>query len=169
MLAGSTPWRELRAAVHDPYIVYGALNAIAYLAIGLALLPSLARAGWGGRLFAWILLAGAPITALSYLGTPESSPLHVLWGAEGYQLVLLGVAGIPAAITARGWPVWSRVLLGATIVVLVLGLLAFGYYPNGPLIALAIAAAVLIGAAPARPAPPTPAGPRESARTHSAA
>ena len=86
---------------------------------------------------------------LSYLGTPTESPLHLLWGAEGYWLIFIGVAGITAAITAgRAWPVWTRVLLGLTIVVLAAGTVALAYYPHGSLVALAIEAVALILAAP---------------------
>lgn len=113
------PWRSVRAAVDEPYILFGALAGLSFLAIGLALLPSLWRGGWGGRVLAALVLAGAVVTPASYLSTPEESPLHALWGSEGPLLVLVGLAGIAAAFTARGWPTWLRVLLGATLPVLI--------------------------------------------------
>jgi hypothetical protein len=143
-LSRMEPWSSLRAAVDDPYVVFGALAGASFLAIGLALLPDLRRAGWGGIVMLVAVLAGSVVSPLSYLGTPESSPLHWLWGSEGPLLVAIGVAGVLAAITARGWPLPLRLLLGATLLVLVAGTLALGYYPHGPLVALAIEAAVLI-------------------------
>ncbi|SDR90951.1 hypothetical protein [Agrococcus carbonis] len=147
------PWRSVRAAVDEPYILFGALAGLSFLAIGLALLPSLWRGGWGGRVLAALVLAGAVVTPASYLSTPEESPLHALWGSEGPLLVLVGLAGIAAAFTARGWPTWLRVLLGATLPVLIAGVLATGYYPHGCLVALAIEAIVVVAAAPAAGVP----------------
>lgn len=138
------PWSAIRASVAEPYILFGALAGVSFLAIGLALLPDLRRAGWGGVVLLVTVLAGAVVSPLSYLGTPESSPLHPLWGAEGPLLALVGLAGAIAAITARGWPGGLRALLGATLLVLIAGTLALGYYPHGPLVALAIEAAVVI-------------------------
>ena len=54
----------------DPYITYGALAGFSFLAIGLALLPDLRRAGWGGTVMAWLIIAGGPLCAVSYLSTP---------------------------------------------------------------------------------------------------
>jgi hypothetical protein len=148
------PWNSLCAAVDDPYVVFGALAGISFLAIGLALLPDLRRAGWGGIVMLTSVLAGTVVSPLSYLGTPESSPLHALWGSEGPLLVVIGFAGLLAAFTARRWPLQLRLLLGATLLVLVAGTLALGYYPHGPLLALAIEAAVLIlGARRTEPTP----------------
>ena len=138
-----------REAVHDPYIVFGALAALSFLAIGLALLPDLRRAGWGGTVMAWLVLAGAPITALSYLNTPKDAPLHFLWGAEGFVLIAVGLAGIVAAVTAGSrWRLWLRVVLGLTLPLLVAGTLATGYWPHGPLVVLGVEAIVVILAAP---------------------
>lgn len=149
------PYRSIRDALPgDAYAVGGSLAAIAFLAIGLALLPDLRRAGWGGRALAWLIIAGAAVSPLSYLGSPEESPLHALWGSEAYLLLAIGAAGVAAACTAgRSWPRWSRLLLAATPLVLVAGAAALGYYPHGCLAALAIEAAVLVLRAPAdRPA-----------------
>lgn len=143
-LGRAEPWTSVRAAVDEPYVVFGALAGVSFLVIGIALLPELRRAGWGGIVMLVSVLAGSVVSPLSYLGTPESSPLHWLWGSEGPLLVAVGLAGVLAAITAQGWPMALRLLLGATLLVLVAGTLALGYYPHGPLLALAVEAAVLI-------------------------
>jgi hypothetical protein len=138
-----------REAVHDPYIVFGALAALSFLAIGLALLPDLRRAGWGGALMAWLVIAGAPVTALSYLNTPTEAPLHFLWGAEAFVLIAVGLAGILAAVTAGWrWPLWVRIVLGLTLPLLVGGTLATGYWPHGSLAVLGTEAIAIILAAP---------------------
>lgn len=148
-LARTGLYRTLADWAEDPYILYGCLGALSFLAIGLALLPDMRRAGAGGRLFAWLIITGAVVTTLSYLGTPRESPLHLLWGAEGFWLIFIGVAGITAAVTAgRAWPTWTRVLMGLSLLVLAAGTLGLSYYPHGSLVALAIEAVVLILAAP---------------------
>lgn len=147
-LSLTEPWRALRETVDDPYIVFGALGGLSFLAIGLALLPDLRRARWGGSLLAWSVIAGAVVTPVSYLSTPVDAPTHALWGSEGPLLILVGIFGIAAAVTARGWPGWARVLLAATLPVLIVGLLATGYYPHGCLATLGIEAVALIAGAP---------------------
>ena len=143
------PYFWAREAVHDPYIVFGALAAVSFLLIGLALLPDLRRAGWGGAVMGWLILAGAPVTALSYLNTPGEAPLHFLWGAEAFVLVAVGLAGILAAVTAGPrWRGWVRLLLGLTLPLLVVATLAAGYWPHGPLVALGIESVAIILAAP---------------------
>jgi len=138
-----------REAVHDPYIVFGALSALSFLAIGLAMLPDLRRAGWGGAVMAWLVIAGAPVTSLSYLNTPKEAPMHFLWGAEGFVLIAVGLAGILAAVTAGPrWRQWLRIMLGLTLPLLVAGTLAAGYWPHGPLVVLGIEAIVIILTAP---------------------
>jgi hypothetical protein len=138
-----------REAVHDPYIVFGALAALSFLAIGLALLPDLRRAGWGGAVMAWLIIAGAPVTALSYLNTPKEAPLHFFWGAEAFVLIAVGLAGILAAITAGSrWRWWVRIVLGLTLPLLVAATLATGYWPHGPLVVLGLEAIAIIVAAP---------------------
>ena len=98
---------------------------------------------------AWLIVAGAPITALSYLNTPREAPLHLFWGAEAFVLTAVGIAGIVAAITARSrWRFRVRILLGATMPLLVLGTLAAGYWPHGPLVVLGAEAIAVILAAP---------------------
>ena len=138
-----------REAVHDPYIVFGALAALSFLAIGLALLPDLRRAGWGGAIMVWLVIAGAPITALSYLNTPTEAPLHFLWGAEAFVLIAVGIAGVLAAVTAGSrWRLWVRIVMGLTLPLLVAGTLATGYWPHGPLVVLGVEAIAIILAAP---------------------
>ena len=142
-------YRAAREWASDPYIVFGALSAISFLMIGLALFPDLNRAGLGGRIMAWTTLAGAPMVVLSYLTAPATSPLHFLWGDDLFVLLAIGLSGMVAAWTAgRIWKAWVRVLLGATLAVLTLGVLAFGYWPHGSLIFLAVEAAAIIAAAP---------------------
>ena len=138
------PWAAIASSVDEPYIVFGALAGLSFLAIGLALLPELRRAGWGGVMLLVTVLAGSVVSPLSYFGTPPASPLHWLWGSEGPLLVGVGLAGVLAAVTARGWPGRLRVLLGVTLLVLVAGALALGYFPHGPLVALSLEAAVVI-------------------------
>ncbi|WP_169581564.1 MULTISPECIES: hypothetical protein [Microbacterium] len=143
-----------REAVHDPYIVFGALAAISFLVIGLAVLPDLRRTGWGGTAMAWLIISGAPVTALSYVNTPKDAPLHFLWGAEAFVLIAVGLAGIVAAITAGSrWRLWVRIMLGLTLPLMVAGTLATGYWPHGPLMVLGIEAVVIILAAPRDAAP----------------
>lgn len=97
----------------------------------------------------WLIVAGAPVAVFSYLGAPVASPLHPLWGTEFFALVAIGIAGGAAAWTAgHRWPIWSRVLLGCTIVVLALGALAFGYWPHGSLVFLSAEVVALILARP---------------------
>lgn len=133
----------------DPYVVFGCLGAFSFLAIGLALLPDMRRAGVGGRLFAWLIIVGAVVTVISYLGTPVDSPLHPLWGAEGYWLILVGLASIVATFTAGcTWRTWTRILLGLSLPVLVAGTVTLQYYPHGSLVALALESVALIVAAP---------------------
>ncbi|SFR92935.1 hypothetical protein SAMN04487846_0722 [Microbacterium sp. cf046] len=155
---GSTQWVWVfdssvyvaaRQWANDPYVVFGALASLSFLAIGIALLPDLCRARWGGTVMAWLVIAGAPVTALSYLNTSESAPFHFLWGAEFYILVAIGASGIAAAISAGPhWGIGVRSLLGMTFVVVLVGTLALGYYPHGSLVVLAVEAVVLIAAAP---------------------
>lgn len=133
----------------NPYEVFGALASVAFLAIGIALFPDLGRAGWAGAMMAWLIIVGAPITALSYMNASERAPLHFVWGWEFFVLVAVGLSGIPAALTAgHRWRSGVRILLGMTLVVLALGTLVFGYWPHGSLVLLAVEAIVIIAAAP---------------------
>ncbi|MCR8670959.1 hypothetical protein [Agrococcus sp. HG114] len=165
-LSLAEPWRSLRDVVDEPYIVHGALGGLSFLAIGLALLPDLRRAGWGGTALAWLVLAGALVTPVSYLSTPVDAPTHALWGSEGPLLIVIGIVGVLAAITAGPrWPLWARILLGCTLPVLIAGLLATGYYPHGPLATLALEAVALIAAAPRATAPASAAADADEAHS----
>lgn len=138
------PYRSIATAVGDPYVVFGALGAVSFLTIGLSLLLSLRRAGWGGIALGATVLLGVPVSVLSYLGTDEASPLHGMWGAEIFVLLLIAVAGIPAAVTAASrYPAWVAGLLASTFLVLLAGLGVFQYYPHGCLVMLGIEALVL--------------------------
>lgn len=133
----------------NPYVVFGVLGSLSFLTIGIALLPDLQRAGWGGRVMAWLIIAGAPITAISYLNASERAPLHFVWGGEFFVLVAIGLSGGAAAATAgRRWPAGVRILLGMTLVILAVGTLALGYWPHGSLVFLAVEAIVIIATAP---------------------
>lgn len=72
------PHAWLASLVAEPYIVHGCLSALSFLLIGIAWWPDLRHAGWGGCLLGVLVLAGTVVSALSYLATPEDSPLHVL-------------------------------------------------------------------------------------------
>lgn len=133
----------------DPYIVFGALASFSFLTIGAALLPDLRRARWGGAVMAGLIIAGAPVTALSYLNSPEAAPLHFLWGWEFYVLVAVGASGVAAAASAGPrWGIGVRIVLGLTLLFLLVGTLAFGYWPHGSLVALGLESIVVIAAAP---------------------
>ncbi|MFC8680133.1 hypothetical protein ACFT30_01335 [Microbacterium ureisolvens] len=133
----------------DPYIVFGALAGLSFLAIGLALLPDLHRAGWGGITMGWTILATAPITALSYLSTPVDAPLHFLWGAEALGLLAISLTGLLAAFSAgRRWGRSARILLASTFVFIVVFTIGLGYYPHGSLVGLGLVAVAVIAAAP---------------------
>jgi hypothetical protein len=133
----------------NPYVVFGAFASISFLVIGLALLPDLRRARWGGLVMAALIIVGAPITVLSYVNSPETAALHFLWGWESLVLLAVGLSGVAAAITAgRRWRVGVRILLGTTLLILIVGTLALGYWPHGSLVFLAVEAIVIIAAAP---------------------
>ncbi|WP_019181976.1 hypothetical protein [Microbacterium yannicii] len=133
----------------DPYIVFGALAGLSFLAIGLAFLPDLRRAGWGGKVMGWLIVTGAPLTVVSYINTRTDAPLHFLWGAEGYVLLAIGLSGLLAAFTAGNrWGSGTKTLLGLTLLFLILGMVTFGYYPHGSLVALGLEAVVVMAAAP---------------------
>lgn len=140
-------WARQWAA--DPYITFGALSSLSFLAVGAALFPDLRRARWGGIVMAWLIILGAPLTALSYLNTAVAAPLHFLWGWEAYALLGVGVSGIAAAATAGPrWGIGVRTVLGMTFLILVVGTIALGYWPHGSLVVLALEAIGVIAAAP---------------------
>ena len=140
---------EARQWAGNPYVVFGALASVSFLTIGIALLPDLRRARWGGAVMAGLIIVGAPLTALSYLNASERAPLHFVWGWEFLVLVAVGVSGVVAAVSAgRRWAIGVRILLGMTLVILAAGTLALGYWPHGSLVFLAVEAIAIIAAAP---------------------
>ncbi|WP_374977065.1 hypothetical protein ACEYYH_04470 [Microbacterium trichothecenolyticum] len=133
----------------DPYVVFGALASVSFLAIGAAFYADLRRARWGGTVMAWLILAGAPITAISNINTPVDAPLHCLWGAEAFVLIAIGLSGLLAAFSAgSAWTSGAKTLLGLTLLIVFVGTVALGYYPHGSLVALGTEAAIVIAVAP---------------------
>ena len=72
-------------------VVFGAAASVSFALAWFATGPAFAALGWSGRVLGWLVLAGAPITLLSYVGTPREAPLHLVWGSEGYVLILIGI------------------------------------------------------------------------------
>ena len=58
---------------------------------------------------------------LSYLNHPTDAPLHALWGAEGFALLVTGLWAVFAGVAPRaaGVPAWERALIGSTLAVMV--------------------------------------------------
>lgn len=132
----------------DFYLVFGAAASASFLLIWLATGPVFATLGWSGRVLGWLVLAGAPVTLLSYLNHPGDAPLRALWGAEAFVLMAIGLWAVVVAFAAprsgaAPAPAWERVLLAFTMPVLVIATLGFGYYPHGSLVGLGLEAAVL--------------------------
>ena len=138
----------------DPYFVFGAGVAPAFLLIGLSLYRTVRRIGWSGRLLAVLTISGTVLTPVSYAASGWDGAWGSLWGIEGPLLMLIGVVGLVAGVAAirqttrRSWA-W---LLAATPVVVVMSTVAFGYYPHGTLIGLGVQAAALSHLSPARDA-----------------
>lgn len=144
-ITAAEPYRSLTDALDDPYVTVGALGGLSFLAIGLAVLLGLRPAGWGSTALAVVTLAGAVVCPVSYLGTPDDSPLHVFWGAEAWVLLAMAAAGVAAAVTAGPtWRRWARVLVGCTVLVLGVGMALAGYYPHGCLITFGVVVALLV-------------------------
>lgn len=136
---------------HDFYLVFGAASALSFVLIWWATGPTFAALGWSGRVLGWLVLLGAPVTALSYLNHPVDAPLHALWGGEAFALMLIGIWALVVAIAAprrRGIPWWERVLLGLTLPIMIVATLALSYWPHGTLIGFGVEAAVIAAAAP---------------------
>lgn len=138
----------------DFYIAFGAAASVSFILVWFAAGPPLAGLGWSGRVLSWLILAGAPITVLSYLSTPTTAPTHWLWGAEGPLLVLIGLWAIVVAFAAprrSGVRVWERLLVGFTLPILAGATLLLSYWPHGTLVGLGLEAAALAawGARPA--------------------
>jgi hypothetical protein len=143
--------RLISAGLGDFYLVFGAAASLSFLLIWLATGPVFAALGWSGRVLGWLVLLAAPATLMSYLNHPTDAPLHGLWGAEGFALMLIGIWAVVVAIVAprgRGIPGWERALLAATLPIIIVSTLAFSYWPHGTLIGLGLEAAALASWAP---------------------
>jgi hypothetical protein len=130
----------------DFYLVFGAAASASFVLIWLASGPAFATLGWSGRALGWLVLAGAPVTLLSYLNHPDGSPMRALWGAEAFVLMAIGLWAVVVAFAAprsAAVPAWERILLACTMPVLVIATLGFAYYPHGSLVGLGLEAAVL--------------------------
>ncbi|MFE6966433.1 hypothetical protein ACFVAJ_15065 [Agromyces sp. NPDC057679] len=131
------------AGASDFYLVFGAAASVSFALIWFATGPAFARFGWSGRVLGWIILAGAPITVLSYTNHPVDAPLHRLWGAEGVALLLIGVWALVVAVLAPrdgSVPVWERLLLVVTLPVIVGSTVLLTYWPHGSLVGLGLVA-----------------------------
>jgi len=136
--------------LHDIYMVFGSAIAVSMLLLWWATGPVMAWLGWSGRVFNGVLLALAPVTVVSYVSHNESAPLHFLWGAEGFGLMILGVIGILVAVVTRapGVRPWLRILIGTTLLIEVAFTLLLTYYPHGTVVGLALQAGIICGLAP---------------------
>jgi hypothetical protein len=149
----------------DFYLVFGAAASASFVLIWLATRPVLDAVGWSGRVLGWLVFAGAPVTLLSYLNHAADAPLRGIWGAEAFVLIAIGLWAVVVAFAAprdSGVPVWERLLLGATLPVLVIATAALAYYPHGTLVGLGLEAAAL-AAWGARVAPEAPTTARAGA------
>jgi hypothetical protein len=138
----------------DHYLVFGAAASVSFLLIWLASGPAFAALGWAGRVLGALVLAGAPVTLLSYLNHPDAGPLRWIWGAEAFVLLAIGAWAVVAAVAAprgAGIPAWERALLGLTLLVMVGATLLLSYWPHGTLVGLGVEAGALAawGARPA--------------------
>ncbi|WP_394552226.1 hypothetical protein ACDF64_15360 [Agromyces sp. MMS24-JH15] len=139
------------AGIADDYLVFGSAVALSFVLLWLATGPAFAALGWSGRTLGALVLAGAPITVLSYLNHPVDAPLHAIWGAEAFALLAIGLVAVVAAIAAprgRGIPLWERLLVGSTLLVMVGATLALGYWPHGTLVGFGAEAIALAAFAP---------------------
>ncbi len=154
--------------LHDFYLVFGSAASASFLLIWFATGPAFAALGAGGRVLGWLVLAAAPITLLSYLNHPPDAPWHLLWGAEAFALLAIGVCALVVAATVRrdiGVPVWERVLLAATLPIVVGFTFLLTYWPHGSLVGLALQAAALAAWAPRADAASREPAVRRSARS----
>ena len=135
----------------DAYLVFGAASSVSFVLLWYATGPVFAALGRSGRVLGALVLAAAPITLLSYLNHPADAPVHLLWGAEAFALLAIGLWGVVVAFAAprgRGIPVWERILVGSTLVVIVGATVALSYWPHGSIVGLGLESAVLAGLAP---------------------
>ena len=147
---------------YDFYLAFGAAASVSFVLVWIATGPVFARLGSPGRILGVLVLVSGPITALSYLNHPTDAPLHGLWGAEAFMLIAIGVVALITAIAAprrSGVRVWERLLLAATLPILVVATFVFTYWPHGSLVGLGLEAAALAAWGNREPAPaPSPAG-----------
>lgn len=141
------------AGSHDFYMVFGAASALSVVAYWFAVTPVLRGLGWSGRAFGWLLLLTALTIVVSYANHHTGAPLRLLWGAELLALLVLGIWGFVVAAATRhadGGSTAIRVAFGLTLPVLVVGLLVFGYWPHGCLVAFGLLCAYVAATGRAR-------------------
>jgi hypothetical protein len=136
--------------LHDAYLVFGAAASVSFLLLWFATGPTLLALGWAGRVLSLLLLISTAVTLLSYLNHPTDAPLHLFWGAEAVALLAICLWAMFLALAApRGVaPVWERLVLAATLPIVVGATILFTYWPHGSLIGLGVEAAVLAAWAP---------------------
>jgi len=130
----------------DTYVLFGAGVIPAALLVWWSLHPALREFGWSGKALSWGWFALAPVILVSYLATPEDSPIHVLWGAEApWFLLLFAWAILAASIAPRGIgiPSWVRISVGLTLVFGAVGTILATYYPHGTIMGIAVQAILL--------------------------
>ena len=136
--------------LHDFYLVFGAAASVSFLLLWFATGPTFIALGWSGRVLSLLLLAAAPLTMLSYLNHATDAPMRVLWGAEGVALLAICLWAMVVALAAPRdvAPVWERLVLAATLPVVVGATILLTYWPHGSLVGLGLEAAALAAWAP---------------------
>lgn len=145
-LAASALTWVLAMAVGEGFAEIGALVAVSYVLLAIALRPVTAGLGFIGALLFWMLLASGAVAVLSQLGRTLPSPWNALWGVELYLLGVIGVIALIGAVvafvtTARPW--WAILLLALTPVLELGGLILLGPWPHAALVPVGALAAVL--------------------------
>lgn len=136
--------------LHDHYLVFGAAASVSFVLIWFATGPTFIALGWSGRVLGGLILAGAPITLLSYLNHTTDAPWHMLWGTEAVILLAICLWAMLVAIVAprEVTPTWERLVLAATLPVVVGATILLTYWPHGSLVGLGLEAAALAVWAP---------------------
>lgn len=136
--------------LHDDYLVFGAAASVSFLLLWFATGPTFLALGWSGRVLSWLLPISAVVTFLSYLNHSTDAPLHVLWGTEAVALLAICLWAMIVAIAAPRDvpPVWERLVLAATLPIVVGATVLLTYWPHGSLVGLGLEAAVLAAWAP---------------------
>ena len=136
--------------LHDYYLVFGAAASVSFLLLWFATGPTFIALGWSGRVLGWLLLVASAFTVLSYLNSPTDAPLHLFWGAEGVGLLAICLWAMVVAIAAPRdvAPVWERLVLAATLPIVVGATILLTYWPHGSLVGLGLEAAALAAWAP---------------------